>query len=102
MNFFIGRSSFFQMLRIATFLLVSAAGAFAQPADSPPAFDVASVKTSQLGKGGGEGSRRENIQVSPGSVIMRNVSMRSCIRWAYHVMDFQVTGPDWIGFERYD
>jgi len=33
---------------------------------------------------------------------MRNVSLKSAIRWAYHVMDYQVSGPDWLGFERYD
>jgi uncharacterized protein (TIGR03435 family) len=33
---------------------------------------------------------------------MRNVSLRSITRWAYHVMDSQVTGPDWIGSNRYD
>ncbi len=33
---------------------------------------------------------------------MRNVSLKSAIRWAYHVMDYQVSGPDWLGFERFD
>lgn len=73
-------------------LMVSAAGA--------QTFDVASVRASQGGRG--EGSRRENIQASPGSLNMRNVSLKSAIRWAYHVMDYQVSGPDWLGFDRYD
>jgi uncharacterized protein (TIGR03435 family) len=82
------------MLRIlAGVLLVWAAGA-------QTAFDVASVRASQGGRG--EGSRRENIQASPGSLNMRNVSLKSAIRWAYHVMDYQISGPDWLGFERYD
>jgi len=82
------------MLRILVgVLLVSAAV-------GQPVFEVASVHASQGGKG--EGSRRENIQVSPGSLNMRNVSVKSAIRWAYHVMDYQVTGPDWINFDRYD
>jgi uncharacterized protein (TIGR03435 family) len=76
--------------------------AFAQPAATAPAFEVASIKISQIGKAGGEGSRRENTQVSPGSLNMRNVSLKTAIRWAWHVMDFQVTGPDWIANERYD
>ena len=33
---------------------------------------------------------------------MRNVTLKSAIRWAYHVMDYQVKGPDWINFERFD
>jgi uncharacterized protein (TIGR03435 family) len=74
---------------------------FISAAAAQPVFDVASIRSSQIGKGG-EGSRRENIQASPGSLNMRNVSLKSSIRWAYHVMEYQVTGPDWLGFERYD
>jgi uncharacterized protein (TIGR03435 family) len=82
------------MLRVLSgVLLISAAV-------GQPAFEVASIRASQGGRG--EGSRRENIQVSPGSLSMRNVSLRSSIRWAYHVMDYQVSGPDWMNFERYD
>lgn len=33
---------------------------------------------------------------------MRNVSLKNAIRWAYHLMDFQVTGPGWLANERYD
>jgi uncharacterized protein (TIGR03435 family) len=33
---------------------------------------------------------------------MRGVSLKTAIRWAYHVLDYQVSGPDWIGFQRYD
>ena len=65
-------------------------------------FEVASVRVSQLGKTGGEGSRRENIQFDPGSLTMRNVTLKSSIRWAYHVMDYQVSGPEWLNSERYD
>jgi uncharacterized protein (TIGR03435 family) len=80
------------MLRVSiVVILISAAGA-------QPAFEVASVRSSK----GGEGNRRENIQASPGSLNMRNVSLKSAIRWAYHVMDYQVSGPDGLGSERYD
>jgi uncharacterized protein (TIGR03435 family) len=79
-----------------------ASAAFGQPAAAPPAFEVASIKVSEIGRSGGEGSRRENIQVSPGSLNMRNVSLKTAIRWAYHVMEFQVSGPEWLGNERYD
>ncbi|MCU1235062.1 MAG: hypothetical protein JWP63_3029 [Candidatus Solibacter sp.] len=85
-------------LSLCSALIVGAAAAYGQA----PAFEVASVKISQIGKAGGEGSRRENIQIAPGSVNMRNVSLKSAIRWAWHVMDFQVSGPDWLGNERYD
>jgi uncharacterized protein (TIGR03435 family) len=33
---------------------------------------------------------------------MRNVTLRSSIRWAYGVKDFEVAGPGWLETERYD
>jgi uncharacterized protein (TIGR03435 family) len=82
------------MLRILSgVLLISAAV-------GQPVFDVASVRASQSGKGEGKG--RENIQASPGSLSMRNVTLKSAIQWAYHVMSYQVSGPDWINFDLYD
>ncbi len=77
--------------------------AFAQT--PPPAFDVASIRSSQgpapTGEFRGHGPR-ESIKVSPDSVTMRNVSLRSCIRWAYRVDDYQVSGPDAIVVPRFD
>ena len=93
------------MHRIAlgvSLIVLSGCKASGQTTPAAPAFDVASVRVSQIGKAGGEGSRRQSIQFSPDSVTMRNVSFRSCIQWAYHVMDYQVTGPDWLATERYD
>jgi uncharacterized protein (TIGR03435 family) len=78
----------------ATVLIALAGPAFAQP----PAFEVASIRVSQ----GREGGRRENIQVGADTVIMRNVSLKAAIRWAYHVFSFQVSGPDWLGGDRFD
>jgi uncharacterized protein (TIGR03435 family) len=105
-NLLFTASSSFQMLPVnLTLILFAATAAFGQAADSPaPAFDVASVKASQPGQpgaGGGRG-RRDNIQVSPGTVTMRNVSLKSSIRWAWHVSEFQVSGPDWLDSERYE
>ena len=33
---------------------------------------------------------------------MRNVSLKSCIGWAWHVFAYQVTGPDWLDSQRYE
>jgi uncharacterized protein (TIGR03435 family) len=33
---------------------------------------------------------------------MRNVNLKTCIRWAWHVSEFQVTGPAWLDSERYE
>lgn len=88
---------------VATLLLSTA---LAQTRGTSPAFEVASVRAGQSGGGGREGGhgigRRESIQVAPGSLTMRNVSFRSCVRWAWNVVDYQVNGPDWIDRERYD
>jgi len=82
--------------RLAAAIILTGAASAAFSQTPAPAFDVASVRESQ-GPAGGEMKMhgpRENIQVSPDTVTMRNVSLRSCIRWAYHVMDYQVSGPD--------
>lgn len=79
-------------------LLVFAVGflhlAFAQ------SFEVASIRPSQFQSADGEGSGRESIEVSGDRLTMRNVSLRSCISWAYNLQDFEVTGD--IGTDRFD
>lgn len=65
-------------------------------------FAVASVKTSKIGETGGETCRRESIEPSPGSLTMRNVTLKSCLIWAYRIKDYQISGPSWLTDERYD
>src|SRR5262249_35906513 len=65
-------------------------------------FEVASVKVNPLAAPGGEGSTRDAIQVTPTTLSMHNVTLRSCIRWAYDVKDFQIVAPDWLTADRYD
>jgi len=67
-----------------------------------PSFDVASVRTSPLAGKGGEGSTREAIEFSPTTLTMRDVTLGSCIRWAYDFKEFQIVGPGWLGSDRYD
>lgn len=68
-----------------------------------PAFEVASVKVNRAGTKGGEGREKESIAIEPGSLSMKNVSLTSCMRWAYSVRDFQIAGaPVWSNSERYD
>jgi hypothetical protein len=76
------------MVRSVTglFFLTSIA-AFAQAAD-PPAFEVASIRPGQPGK--------EVIEHVPGSLSMRNARLTACIRWAYGLQDYQVSGPGWV------
>jgi uncharacterized protein (TIGR03435 family) len=42
------------------------------------------------------------VDVLPGSLNMRNVSLSSCVRWAYRVNEFQISGPGWLASERFD
>ena len=83
-----------------TLILCAATATFGQSAEVP-SFDVASVKVSQPAAAGERG-RRDNIQVSPGTVTLRNVTLKACIRWAYHVTEYQVSGPAWLDSERYE
>ena len=75
---------------------------FGQTTAAPPVFEVASVKPNLMSKAGGEGSRRERVNTSPGSLNMRNTSLSSCIKWAYDIGEFQIAGPNWLGGERFD
>jgi uncharacterized protein (TIGR03435 family) len=74
------------MTRIVLFVL-AALSATAMPADRPT-FDVASIRAGQQG--------RESIEVVPGSVTLRNARLTACIRWAYNLPEFQISGPDWM------
>jgi uncharacterized protein (TIGR03435 family) len=80
---------------VAGMAFALAAGSWAQ---TPPAFEVASIRQSQEARRG----PFENIQVTPGTLTMRAVRFRTAVAWAYGVKDFQVTGPDWmdeLGFD---
>jgi uncharacterized protein (TIGR03435 family) len=67
-----------------------------------PSFEVASVRTAPFSKGGGEHELGANIQTTPGSVTMRSVTLKTAVAWAYKVMETQVQGPAWVGFDRFD
>lgn len=75
------------------FALLSCAAAFAQ------GFEVASIKPA----GPMEMNKiRIGMSTDKGMLRYTNVSLRDCIRIAYHVKDFQVDGPDWINSTRFD
>ena len=63
-------------------------------------FEIASIRASQFQSADGEGSRRESIEVSGDRLTMRNVTLRSCISWAYNLPDFEITGD--LGTDRFD
>ena len=83
-------------------LVAVCCGAFGQAPAARLEFDVASVKSSQLLNPNGERNRRDGISTDPGSLTMRNVSLTSALQWAYGVRENQISGPGWLGDERYD
>lgn len=64
-----------------------------------PAFAAATIRTSQDAVPFGRDGKTD---VSPGSLRMRDVTVDTCIKWAYGVQDSQVTGPDSLRSEHYD
>jgi uncharacterized protein (TIGR03435 family) len=62
-----------------------------------PAFEVATVKIHPAGDNGFSSPDLKN-----GTFTARNVPMRRLLRTAYNLSDLQITGPDWLGSDRYD
>ena len=87
---------------LACVFVTGCCAAYGQPAPARAEFEVASVKRSELSNPNGERNRRESITAEPGSLTMRNVTLKSAVQWAYNVKDYQVSGPGWLGDERYD
>ncbi len=82
---------------------IFAAFLFAAMCLSAQTFDVASIRINRSGTAGGEGRTNESIATAPGSLTMKNVTLRSCLKWAYGVKDFQISNaPGWFATERYD
>src|SRR3954452_12597568 len=66
------------------------------PAFCQASFTVASVKTSAAQEG-----KLPRIVIDPGRLDLTNVSLKTLITRAYSVKDYQVTGPEWIGSDRF-
>src|SRR5258708_7914992 len=59
-------------------------------------FDVATVRLNRTGKSG------VGLAVSPGTLTIHNLPLRAIIRFAYGIADYQISGPKWLGQERFD
>jgi len=81
-------------------LLTSVAG-FCQTTPSRPAFEVASVRAGTSGRIFSPDMLPTTVSAAD-SLMMRNMTLRGAVAWAYHVMDYQVTGPEWIQLQRYN
>jgi uncharacterized protein (TIGR03435 family) len=61
-----------------------------------PEFDAASIKPSATAGG------RKSLSSDPGRITYSSVTLRDCLMAAYDVKDYQISGPDWMGTDRYD
>jgi uncharacterized protein (TIGR03435 family) len=69
---------------------VFASAVLAQPPDTRPAYEAASVKLNT------SGSDNSSSNGSTGQVVFTNQTLKRLIERAYNVNPFQVSGPDWI------
>ena len=40
--------------------------------------------------------------LTPDALLMQDVTVATCIKWAYHVQDSQIAGPDWVRSDHFD
>ena len=78
--------------------LASLGLALAQPAPGGPKFEVASIKPSDPNP---ENTMFIGMSADGAMVNYTNITLRDCIRGAYRVRDFQITGPDWMTKARF-
>jgi uncharacterized protein (TIGR03435 family) len=74
------------------------AAALAAHAQTQPAFDVASVRLTQHGRGP-DGWSRSSLSDHHGTLTAENESLQGLIQWAYNVKEYQISGPEWLNFD---
>jgi uncharacterized protein (TIGR03435 family) len=72
---------------------------FAHAAIAQTAFAVATIRPSAAAVQFEHDGRTE---ISPGSLNMRDVTLNTCIKWAYGVQDSQILGPGTLKSDHYD
>lgn len=77
-------------------LLTPALLAFAWSAGCAQSFEVASIHASEPGLPTG------NFHTGSGTFSFHNMTLRSCIEWAYGLRPLQIAGPAWLNEARFD
>ena len=90
------------MIRTIAVTAFAASFALAQTPAPPPAFDVASIRPSATPQGKGLPSLREDINTSPDTLTMRNVTLPTAIRYAYKLSAYEISTPPGLADARYD
>jgi uncharacterized protein (TIGR03435 family) len=68
-------------------------------AASAQTFAVASIKPSAAEV---KFEHDGNTETTPGNLRMRDVTVATCIKWAYSVQDSQISGPEWLQSQHFD
>jgi uncharacterized protein (TIGR03435 family) len=84
---------------LAWLLLACTASITAVSSAQRPSFAVATIRPSSAAV---QFEHDGKTETSPGSVRMQDVSVQTCIKWAYGVQDSQISGPAWIQSEKFD
>src|SRR5262245_4835698 len=78
---------------VAITTIVLTGDAFGQ---STAIFQVASIKPNRSGDGA------STWNISPGELVMRNITLKQLVQIAYDVRDYSMSGPVWLESERFD
>jgi uncharacterized protein (TIGR03435 family) len=62
-------------------------------------FAVASIRPSAAEV---KFERDGKTETAPGTLRMQDVTVSTCIKWAYGVQDRQISGPEWLQSQHYD
>lgn len=84
---------------IARSLAVLSSAALACVAASAQAFAVASIRPSAAEV---KFEHDGKTETTPGTLRMQDVTVSTCIKWAYGVQDRQISGPEWLQSQHYD
>jgi len=92
------------MRQVIPVLLFSACIAFGQTTTAPLAFEVASIKPAGALDPAAiaSGKMRIGMKIDAARVDIGSFSLADLIRTAYKVKAYQVSGPDWMGGERFN
>lgn len=63
------------------------------------AFAVATIRPSAEAV---QFDRDGKTEITPGMLRMQDVTVNTCIKWAYGVQNSQIVGPDWLRSEHFD
>jgi uncharacterized protein (TIGR03435 family) len=80
-------------------LAVLASAFFVRVGEAQPTFAVATIRPSAEAVKFEHDGKTETL---PGTLRMRDVTVNTCIKWAFGVQDSQISGPGWMQADHFD